>query len=95
MISQFVSFCPNPELQQILLDRLDTKKCQDFRLSVHFIQQATKRISITQFKIGIRVRISKKDLAFRKGFRPQFTKEVFESAAISSRKPPTDTIKDR
>ena len=41
-----------------------------------------------QFKIGDRVRISKYDLPFRKGYRPQFTQE------ISSRKPPTYTIKD-
>ena len=47
-----------------------------------------------QFKIGDRVRISKYDLPFRKGYKPQFTKEVFEIVAISSRKPPTYTIKD-
>ena len=47
-----------------------------------------------QFKIGDRVRISKYDLLFRKGYKPQFTQEVFEIVAISSRKPPTYTIKD-
>ena len=47
-----------------------------------------------QFKIGNRVRISKYDLPFRKGNKPQFTQEVFEKVAISSRKPPTYTIKD-
>ena len=47
-----------------------------------------------QFKIGDRVRISKYDLPFRKGYKPQFTQEVFEIVAISSRKPPTYTIKD-
>ena len=46
------------------------------------------------FKIGDRVRISKCDLPFRKGYKPQFTQEVFEIVAISSRKPPTYTIKD-
>ena len=34
------------------------------------------------------------DLPFRKGFKPQLTKEVFEIGAISSKKPPTYTIKD-
>ena len=46
-----------------------------------------------QFKIGDRVRISEYDLPFRKGYKPQFTQEVFELIAISSRKPPTYTIK--
>ena len=47
-----------------------------------------------QFQIGDRVRISKYDLSFRKGYKPQFTQEVFEIVAISSKKPPTYTIKD-
>ena len=47
-----------------------------------------------KFKVGDRVRISKYNLPFRRGYKPQFTKEVFESVAISSKKPPTYTIKD-
>ena len=47
-----------------------------------------------QFKIGDRVRISKYDLPFRKGYKPEYTQEVFEVVATSSRKPPTYTIKD-
>ena len=47
-----------------------------------------------QWKIGDRVRISKYDLPFRKGYKPQSTQEVFEIVAISSRKPPKYTIKD-
>ena len=46
------------------------------------------------FKIGDRVRISKYDLPFRKGYKPHFTREVFEIVAIATRKPPTYTIKD-
>ena len=46
------------------------------------------------FKIGDRQRISKYDLPFRKGYKPQFTREVFEIVAIATRKPPTYTIKD-
>ena len=46
------------------------------------------------FKVGDRVRISKYDLLFRKGYKPQFTREVFEIVAIATRKPPTYTIKD-
>ena len=46
------------------------------------------------FRIGDRVRISKYDLPFRKGHKPQFTSEVFEIVAIATKKPPTYTIKD-
>ena len=46
------------------------------------------------FKIGDRVRILKNDLPFRKGYKPQFTREVFEIVAIATKKPPTYTIKD-
>ena len=47
-----------------------------------------------KFKIGDRVAISKYDLPFRNSYKPQFTQEVFENLAISSRKPPTFKIKD-
>ena len=38
-----------------------------------------------KFNIGDRIRISKQDLPFRKGSKPQFTREVFEIVAFSSR----------
>ena len=47
-----------------------------------------------QFKIGDRVRTAKYDVPFRKGYEPQFTREVFENVATPSRKTPTYTIKD-
>ena len=46
------------------------------------------------FRIGERVRISRYDLPFLKGYKPQFTREVFEIVAIATRKPPTYTIKN-
>ena len=46
------------------------------------------------FKIGDGVRISRYDLPSCKGYKPQFTREVFEIVAIATRKPPTYTIKD-
>ena len=46
------------------------------------------------FKIGDKLRISKYDLSFRKGYKPQFTREVSGIVAIATRKPPTYTIKD-
>ena len=37
------------------------------------------------FKIGNRVQISKYNLPFRKGYKPQFTREVFEIVAIATK----------
>ena len=47
-----------------------------------------------KFGIGDRVHISKYYLLFRKGNKPQFTQEIFETVAIATKKPPTYTIKD-
>ena len=47
-----------------------------------------------KFRVGERVRISKYDLPFRKGYKQQLTKGVFEIVGISSKKPPTYTIND-
>ena len=47
-----------------------------------------------KFGIGDRVRISKYDLPFRKGNKPQFTQKNFEIVAIATKKPPTYAIKD-
>ena len=46
------------------------------------------------FKTGYRVRISKYDLLFLKGYKPQFTREVLWIVAIATKKPPIYTIKD-
>ena len=46
------------------------------------------------FKTVDRVRISKYDLPFHKGYNPQFTREVLETVALATRKPPTYIIKD-
>ena len=53
-----------------------------------------REIRKPKFKIRDRGRISKYDLPFRKGYKPQFTKEVFEINAIPSKKPQTYTIND-
>ena len=45
-------------------------------------------------KTGDRVQISRYDLPFRKGYKSQFTRELFEIVAIPTRTPPTYKIKD-
>ena len=43
VLSQIVSILHNPEFRKNLLDRLGTKKCQEFRLSVHSVRRASLR----------------------------------------------------
>ena len=44
-----------------------------------------KKYTKPKFKIGDRVRISKNDISFRKGYKPQFTDEIFEISALSTK----------
>ena len=64
-------------------------KSSDF-LSIPY-SKPVREFRKPEFKVGDRVRISRYDLPFRKGYKPQFTKEVFEIVAISFKKPPTYT----
>ena len=72
--------------------RPNTVKNCDF-MSILY-SKTLREIKKPTFKVGDRERISKYDLPFRKGYKPQFTGEVFEIVAIATRKPPTYTIKD-
>ena len=72
--------------------RPNTVKSCDF-ISILYSKPLRELMKPT-FKIGDRLRISKYDLPFRKGYKPHFTREVFEVVAIATRKPPTYTIKD-
>ena len=67
-------------------------KNTDF-LSILYNKPLTKYRKL-KFKVGDRVRISKNDIPFRKGYKPQFTDEIFKFSAVSTKKPPTYIIKD-
>ena len=67
-------------------------KNSDF-LSILY-NKSFKKYTKPKFKISDRVRFSKIDFPFRKGYKPQFTDEIFEISAISTKKPPTYIIKD-
>ena len=54
----------------------------------------TRDINKPKFQVGYRVRISKQDLPFRKGYKPQFTNEVFKIVSLATLKPPTLNIQD-
>ena len=70
----------------------NTVKNWDFKSNLY--RKPLRKYKKPVFKTGDRVRISKYGLPFRKGYKPQFTREVHEIVAIATKKPPTYTIKD-
>lgn len=53
-----------------------------------------KVIKKPKLKVGNTVRISKEDIAFRKGYKPQFTEELFTITGVNKGSPPTYQIQD-
>ena len=71
--------------------RPNTVKNCDFEFVSILYSKSFSEYTKPTFKIDDGVRISKYDLPFRKVYKPQFTREVFE---IITRKPTTYTIKN-
>ena len=90
-LPQFITTL-NSRRNSLIDMRPNTVKNCDF-LSILY-SKPLREFKTPIFKIGDRVRISKYDLPFCKGYKPQFTREVFGIVAIATRKPPTYTIKD-
>ena len=90
-LSQFITTLNSRRNSSIDMRPNTVKNC-DF-VSVLY-SKPLREFKKPTFKVGDRVRISKYDLIFRKGYKPQFKREVFEIVAIATRKPPTYTIKD-
>lgn len=57
-------------------------------------QKPAKTKKIPKFQVGDHVRISKQDIPFRKGYKPQFTNEVFKVVGIETRQPITYSLRD-
>ena len=90
-LAQFVSTM-NCRINRSIGNSPRDVKNTDF-LSILYNKPLT-RYKKLKFKVEDRVRISKNDIPFRKGFKPQFTDEIFEISAVSTKKPPTYIIKD-
>ena len=90
-LPQFITTLNSRRISSIDVRPNTVKKC-DF-MSILY-SKPLREYKKPTFKTGDRVRISTYDLPFRKGYKPQFTSEVFEIIAIATRKPPTYTIKD-
>ena len=90
-LPQFIATLNSRRNRSIDMRPHSVKNCE-FMSSLY--GKSLREFKKPKFKIGDRVRISKYDLPFRKGYKPQFTREIFEIVAITTRKPPTYTIKD-
>ena len=90
-LQQFVSTLNCRKNRSIGKSPRDVKN-SDF-LSILY-NKSFKKYTKPKFKIGDRVKISKNDIPFRKGYKPQFSDEIFEISAISTKKPPTYIMKD-
>ena len=90
-LSQFIATL-NSRRNTSIDVRANTVKNCDF-MSIPY-SKPLREFKKPTFKVGDRMRISKIKLPFCTVYKPQFTREVFEIVAISTRKPPTYTIKD-
>ena len=90
-LTQFVTTLNSRRNCSIDLIPKNVKK-SDFLSSLY--RKPLREFRKPNVKVGDRVRISKYDLHFRKGYKPQLTKGVFEIVGISSKKPPTHTMND-
>lgn len=59
------------------------------------IHSKISKFSKPKFRVNDYIRVSKKDIPFRKGYKPQFTDEIFKIVKIQTRNPPTYSIQDK
>ena len=85
-LSQFVKIKNSRKTTTINMVANKVKK-SDF-LSILY-GQPIREFTPPKFAIGDKVRISKIDLPFRKGYQPQFTEEIFGIVAFACTKLPT------
>ena len=87
--TQTTAICHYFKLYTEQFDRYETNtvKNRDFMSTLY--STPLREFKKPTFKVGDTVRISKYNLFFCKGYKPQFTREVFEIVAITTRKPPT------
>ena len=90
-LSQFVKILNSRKTRTI---NMTPKKVKTFDFLSILYGQPLREFIPPELGIGEKVRISKFDLPFLNGYKPQFTEEILEIFALASRKPPTYTIKD-
>ena len=90
-LPQFITTLTSRRNSSIDMRRNTVKNC--YFMSILY-SKTLREYKKPVFKTGYIMRISKYDLLFRKVYKPQFTRKVFQIVAIATKKPPTYTIKD-
>ena len=90
-LPQFITTLNSRRISLIDMSPNTVKNC-DFMSILH--SKHLREFKKPTFKNGDRVQISKYDLPFRKSYKPQFPREVFEIVPIATKKQPTYTIRD-
>lgn len=90
-MQQFVSTMNSRINRSIGMKPNDVRNTDVFSIMYKTRKMTTKP---AKFSVGDYVRISKQDIPFRKGYKPQFTQEVFKVIDISTRYPNTYTLED-
>ena len=57
-------------------------------------EKSSKQVSKPRFRVGYKVRITKEDLAFKKGYKQNFTDETFQITKVTTFNPPTYSLAD-
>ena len=65
------------------------------RDAIRIINSKLLRREKPSFHVGDYVRLSGKEEVFRKGYKPQFTREIFQIVSIATRNPVTYVVKDK
>ena len=64
------------------------------RLISLFSNRSTKQLRVPKFKVGDFVRVSKENLPFKKGYKQNYTDEIFQIDKIATLNPPTYNLLD-
>ena len=57
-------------------------------------EESSKQVSKPRFRLGYKVRIAKQDLPFKKGYKQNFTDEIFRITKVTTFNPPTYSLAD-
>ena len=63
----------------------------------HFLwvsNKSTKQLRVPKFRAGDFVRVSKENFPFKKGYKQNYTDEIFQSEKIATLNPPTYNLLD-
>ena len=90
-LPQFITTLDSRRNSSIDMTPNTVNNCDFMSIFYNKTQRENKK---STFKTVDGVRFSKYDLPFCKGYKPQFTREVFDILAIATKKPPIYTIKD-